>query len=115
MDVWETAMIVIGVAAALTVFGLTLSAFIEVIRDERLDTLSQGIWLLGFFVAPFVGVLAWYYLKPRRLTTFQPCSGRRTNLGSRVCFPRPTTQELSTRWPSSDFPSAEWPCLRLIR
>ncbi|WP_375164198.1 PLDc N-terminal domain-containing protein [Paenarthrobacter sp.] len=45
--------------------GSIIWAVFDVLSEVRLDQTTRALWMVLFFVLPFLGLLAWLYAKPR--------------------------------------------------
>lgn len=54
----------IGGLAAVFFFGSVLWGIFDILGDERLEGPARMFWLVAIFAMPFLGIVAWLYVRP---------------------------------------------------
>jgi hypothetical protein len=68
MDVLSWALAVVGVAAIGFLVAVIVVAFVQALRDTKLDSLSQAAWLLLIAFIPILGAVAWFVIHDHSLS-----------------------------------------------
>ena len=58
-----------GVAAIVFLVAVIVVAFVQVLRDAKLDSLSQAAWLLFIAFIPIAGAVAWFVIREHNISS----------------------------------------------
>lgn len=60
---------ILGAIAVILIIGLVVTfviALVQVTRSERLSRRAKSIWIVGLFLLPVIGMMAWFALRSER-------------------------------------------------
>ena len=67
MDALSWVLAIAGVASIIFLVAVCAVAFVQVLRDKKLDSPSQAAWLLFIGFIPIAGAVGWFVIREHNI------------------------------------------------